>query len=95
MYKVGDVSENEVFIYIMYKVLFDTLIADEPNCPHLCVGRHSYVFVAKNKDGIAVRQPAPIEVEKKLMLVDFVYVRHSKNVYRVVGQFDENVWVCS
>ena len=62
----------------------------------MCVGRHSYVFVAKNKDGIAVRQPAPIgEVEKKLLLVDFVYVRHSKNVYTVVGQSDENVvWVC-
>ena len=48
------------------------------------------------KDGIAVKLPAPIgEVEKKLLLVDFVYVRHSKNVYTVFGQFDENVvWVC-
>jgi len=58
----------------------------------LCVGRHSYVFVAKKKDGIAVRQPASItKVEKKLMLVDFVYLRHLKNVYTLVGQFDENV----
>jgi len=80
----------------MYIVFYDTLIADEPNCPHLCVGRHSYAFLANNKDGIAVRQPASIgEVEKKLMFVDFVNVRHSKNVYTVFGQFDENVvWVC-
>ena len=57
----------------------------------MCVGRHSYVFVAK-KDGIAVRQPAPIrKVENNLMLVDFVYLLHLKNVYTVVGQFDENV----
>ena len=61
----------------------------------MCEGRHSYAFVLKNEDGIAVRQSAPIgEVEKKLMLVDFVNVRHSKNVDTVVGQFDENVvWV--
>ena len=42
----------------------------------------------------AIRQAAPIrKVEKKLMLVDFVYLRHLKNVYTVVGQFDENVRV--
>jgi len=53
--------------------------------------------VANNKDGIAVRQFAPIgEVEKKLVLVDFVDFVHSKNVDTVVWQFDENVvWVCS
>jgi len=71
-------------------------MAEEPNCPHLCEGRHSYAFVANNKDGIAVRQFAPIrEVEKKLVLVNFVDVRHSKNVDTVVGQFDENVCVLS
>ena len=72
-------------------------MAEEPNCPHLCEGRHSYTFVANNKDGIAVGQFAPIgEVEKKLVLVDFVDFVHSKNVDTVVWQFDENVvWVCS
>jgi len=78
--------------FLLTEFCGDTLIADWPYCPHLCVGRHLYVFVAKKKDGIAVRQPAPIrKVEKKLLLVDFVYLRHLKNVYTVVGQFDENV----
>ena len=60
-------------------------MAEEPNSPHLCEGRHSYVFVANNKDGIAVRQFAPIgEVEKELVLVDFVDIRDCKNVDTVV-----------
>jgi len=80
---------NTVFL-LTFTVLYDTLIANDPNCPHLCVGRHSYIFVAKKKYGIAVRQPALIEVEKKL-LVDFVNLRYWKNVDTVVGQFDENV----
>jgi len=51
-------------------------MAEEPNSPHLCGGRHSYAFVANNKDGIAVREFAPIgEVEKELVLVDFVDIR--------------------
>ena len=76
---------NTVFLFTLL-TFYDTLMAEEPNCPHLCEGRHSYAFVANNKDGIAVRQFAPIgEVEKKLVLVDFVDVRHSKNVDTVVG----------
>ena len=53
--------------------------------------------MANNKAGIAVREFAPIgEVEKELVLVDFVDVRDCKNVDTVVWQFDENVvWVCS
>ena len=72
-------------------------MAEEPNSPHLCEGRHSYAFVANNEDGIAVREFAPIgEVEKELVLVDFVDIRDCKNVDTVVWQFDENVvWVCS
>ena len=50
--------------------------------------------MANNKDGIAVRQFDPIEVEE-LVLVDFVDIRDCKNVDTVVWQFDENVWVCS
>ena len=70
-------------------------MAEEPNSPHLCEGRHSYAFVANNKDGIAVRQFDPIEVEE-LVLVDFVDIRDCKNVDTVVWQFDENVvWMCS
>ena len=64
---------------------YDTLMAEEPNSPHLCGGRHSYAFVANNKDGIAVREFAPIgEVEKELVLVDFVDIRDCKNVDTVV-----------
>jgi len=60
-------------------------MAEEPNCPHLCEGRHSYTFVANNKDGIAVRQFAPIgEADKELVLVDFVDIRDCKNVDTVV-----------
>jgi hypothetical protein len=44
------------FIYIIYVSLYDPLNAEEPNSPHLCEGRHSYTFVANNKDGIAVRR---------------------------------------
>ena len=51
-------------------------MAEEPNSPHLCGGRHLYAFVANNKDGIAVREFALIgEVEKELVLVDFVDIR--------------------
>jgi len=55
---------------------YDTLMAEEPNSLHLCGGRHLYAFVANNKDGIAVREFAPIgEVEKEFVLVDFVDIR--------------------
>ena len=85
---------NTVFLFILLTLFYDTSMAEEPNCPHLCEGRYSYTFVANNKDGIALRQFAPIgEVEE---LVDFVDVRDCKNVNTVVWQFDENVvWVCS
>ena len=90
MYKV-----NTVILLTLLTLLYDTLMAEEPNCPRLCEGRHSYVFVANNKDGIAFRQFAPIGKVEKKVLVDFVDVKHSKNVNTVVGQFDENVvWVC-
>ena len=71
-------------------------MAEEPNSLHLCGGRHLYAFVANNKDGIAVREFAPIGEVEKLVLVDFVDIRDCKNVDTVVWQFDENVvWMCS
>ena len=72
-------------LFTLLTLCYDTSMAEEPNSPHLCEGRQSYAFVANNKDGIAVRQFAPIgEVEKVLVLVDFVDIRDCKNVDTVV-----------